>query len=506
MRLGHALLLTRMLMRFFARKVLSVGLLRSRAVRVVLVVGAVCLGCVCTGAAYLFLRPMASQPEVWRLVLETSTVSGVLWTMCAFLFVKVLFVNSEGLLELSFHLPLTGRERAVALLVYEAGMVATVAGAGLFSISMAAVLILGPGAVVLLVQTVVIPVLLTYAVLSLLHVGVLRALERTRVRRASPLVGILVVFVVMLAYAGQLPRLVREVSGRYLAQDRSFHVIAAPGWFSDAYGVVALLALAVAVIGALVAVVVALTPRQYVRSSRYLKVWPGALSGTGWLTAYDRCLMRSSQTWLAGLVSAGVFVALLLRPSVNPLWALSLLPMGGLYLFAATEPLRASGWDRSSAAVVYARLMRAQLLLVAGGLLVTAPVLGLLSPASVTGIGPAVGGAVLATVLSTFIGVMFPTENDNPFSVFIGISSTAMVGLILAAALGILQLDPAVLGAVVVLISGVIAGYTVMGIATHIQRSRHEEVDAGPERRRRWVRAHRRGGRGHLALPHVLDG
>jgi hypothetical protein len=504
MRLGHALVLSRMLLVFFVRKVLSVGALRSPVVRVLLGAGVVLLAVVCSGAAYLFLQPMASDRGVWRLVLETTTVSALLWTQCAFLFVKVLFLNSEGLLELSFHLPLTGRERAVALLVYETVMVLVVASAGLFSIVTATLLVLGPAAVLLLLETIGIPVLATYGLLSLLHVLVVRVLERTRLRRVAQLLGILVVFALMLAYARQLARLVGDTSRRYLEHDTSFGILTAPTWLADRYGAPVLLASAGVALAVLGLAVLALTPQQYVRPSRYLRIWPGR-SPRVLLTPYDRCLLRSSQTWLAGLAAGGVFVALCLRPAVHPLWALSLLPMGGLYQYAATEPLRASGWDRSTPRQVYTRLLRAQLLLVAGGALVALLLVGALAPASLPAAGPALGGSLFAVVLTTFVGVMFPAEHDNPFSVFVGLSSTGVVAFVLAAALGVLRLDPTVLAVVLVLLTGVVAAYTVIGITLNEQRRRHEKVAAGPQQPGVRVVADRRRGSGHPAVPHVLD-
>lgn len=504
MRLGHALVLTRLLSIFFVRKVLSVGALRARSVRVLLGSGAVLLAVLCTGAAYAFLKPVSADRGVWQLVLETSTVSALLWTQCAFLFVKILFLNSEKLLELSFSMPLTGRERAVGLLAYEAGMVLIVASTGFFSVSAAAILALGPGALIPLLQTIVVPVLLTYAVLSLVHVLVLRLLERTRVRRVASLTSIVVVFVVLLLYARQLGPLVSGASRRYLQADASFSVLTATTWVSRHWGPLALVAIAGAVVVALVAAVLALTPQQYVRSSRYLRVWPGAASRTP-LTPYDRCLLGSSQTWLAGLAAIGVFFALCLRPAVNPLWAASLLPMGGLYLFAATEPLRAAGWDRSTPLRVFARLLRAQLLLVAGGVVPGLLVVAALLPAALSGAGAAVGGSLFAAVLATFIGVMFPAEHDNPFSIFIGLSSTAMVGFVVAAAMGILRLDPAVLAAAIGLLTAAIAAYTVIGIRLNEERRRHEKVVAGPQQRGGRLAAHRGRRCGHPALPHVLD-
>lgn len=504
MRLGHALVLARMLLVFFVRKVLAVGALRSPVVRLLLAAGAVLLAVVCTGAAFLFLRPLAADRQVWELVLETTTVSALLWTQCAFLFVKVLFLNSEGLLELSFHLPLTGRERAVALLVYEGVMVLVVASAGLFSITVATLLVLGPSSLPLLLETIVVPVLVTYGVLSVLHLLVVRAVTRTRARRVAHLIGILAAFALMLVYARQLPGLVRDVSRRYLEHDASFHPVTAPGWLADRFGTPAFVLAAAFVVAMLAIAVIGLTPQQYVRPSHYLKLWPGA-SARAVLTAYDRCLLRSSQTWLAGLAAGGVLLTLCLHPTVNPLWALSLLPMGGMYQFAATEPLRSSGLDRSTPWRIYLRLLRAQLILVAGGVAAASVVVLALAPGSLPGAGPALGGSVFAVVSTTFIGVMFPAEHDNPFSVFIGISSTAMVGFVLGAALGILRLDQVVLVAALLALTAVIASYTVIGIRLNQHRSRHEKVTDRPQQPGGRLAAHRRRGSGHLALPHVLD-
>jgi len=42
--------------------------------------------------------------------------------MVAFIFVKVLFLSSDGVLELTYQLPLTNKERSVAFLLFEAAI------------------------------------------------------------------------------------------------------------------------------------------------------------------------------------------------------------------------------------------------------------------------------------------------------------------------------------------------------------------------------------------------
>ena len=108
-RLRHSAVLAGMLLVFFRRRVLRAGILKSAPVRVFVTVAAVLLlGVMCT-AAYFFLRPLADQTAVWRLLFDTSTVSLLLWVQVAFLLVKVLFINAEGLLQLSYQLPVTNR-------------------------------------------------------------------------------------------------------------------------------------------------------------------------------------------------------------------------------------------------------------------------------------------------------------------------------------------------------------------------------------------------------------
>ena len=100
MRLSHAIALARMLLLFFSRRVLRAGVLRSTPIRILAVVGAVALLAIASAAAYYFLQPVAEDTAVWHLLFDAATVSLVLWAQIAFLLVKTLFLNAEGILEL----------------------------------------------------------------------------------------------------------------------------------------------------------------------------------------------------------------------------------------------------------------------------------------------------------------------------------------------------------------------------------------------------------------------
>ncbi|AXG12758.1 hypothetical protein DN585_04405 [Intrasporangium calvum] len=379
-----------MLLRFFIRRVTRMGVLRSTAVKVlalaavgtILVTGAI--------AAYFFLEPMASEPKVWGLLFEMSTVSVVLWVQIAFLLVKVLFLNASGMLELSFHLPLTNRERAAALLIYEAMMAGVVSAVGFTSLTAAAVALLGPAVVPRLLEAIVFPIILTYLALSAAYLVLGRVLSLIGLRRVQGILLILVMFGLLTLYASRLGPLSSQATAAYLSDRTEFVWVAALAWLAHQYGPVAMAGVFLLAAGTLVAVALWATPSEHVPHSRYLNVpfgWPVARR----LGPYDRCLLRSSQTWLAIAVAVAVFVGLCLEPVANPLGALAVLSMSGLYQFASTEPLRVLVADGASAWRTYGRLVKAQFVLLLA--------LAVPSVAVVAAVRPGeLGGSALALV------------------------------------------------------------------------------------------------------------
>lgn len=504
MRIGHSFVLASMLLRFFSRKVLRLGVLRSATVRVLALVtlGVLLLAGVAGG--YAFFRPMVADDTQWGLLFDLSTVSVVLWAQMAFLLVKVLFLNADALLDLSFHLPLTNRERTLAFLVYEAVMAGIVATAGFISLIGAALLLRGPAVVPALLESVVLPMMLTYAVMTVAYLALGRLALALGLRRIRNVLLVLAVFAVLLAYAAQLPHLTAVVSDNYLAGRDSFVWVTALSWLSDEIGSPLALLAGLGALLALVAVAVVLTPNEHVRHSRFVNV-PTGRRLRAVLSPYDLCLVRSTQTWLGVAVAGALYTALALSGLANPVWALSLLSIGGLYQFAATGPLRALVASRSSAWVVYARLVRGPVGLVVLGAVPATGLLWLTDPDQVPGAPLALAGSAAGAVVAIGIGVIFPAENDNPFSVFVGLSVTAAVMALVGVSLGILQAPPVVLGVVAVGCLALLSWYSVQGIRIDESRRRHEEVPVGRQHGGRRRPADLGERRGHPALTHAVD-
>lgn len=504
MRFSRSLVLARMLLRYFGRRVLRAGVLASRPIRVAVGVALLALLAAAVTGAVTFLEPLREEPEAWDLLLDVTTVSTVMWCLAAAVLVKTLFLNAEGMLTLTFALPVTNRERAAAFVLYEGAMSAAVVTAGVCSLSIASLVVRGPRGLVPLVEAVALPALLTYLAVSLAHQLLSRLLTAVGLRRAQPVVLVVLLFALLVAHLSTVPRLTAEASSAYLSGSGERPWTSAVAVLADRVGHPAAIACGLVLVVALAVATVLLTPDRHVRQARFLPWRAGAVT-RHLFGPYEWCAFRSFQTWLPAVLAGALLVALCVHPVVHPLWALSVLSMGALYQFAATDPLRRLRGGTPSAWAVYGRLVRAQALL---WLTAAAP-----ATVTVVAVRPETAGGLAVPVVTSLagilvalgVGIIFPAEDDNPFSVFVGVSLTAALVALLGLGVGILQLPPAAAAAFAVATVALFVVYSVIGIAASTSRSRHEE---GPRPRQQHgrSRAPHSGVRDpDPAVPHVLE-
>lgn len=504
MRFSRSLVLAHLLLRYFGRRVLRAGVLASRPIRVAVGVALLALLAAAVAGAVAFLDPLRSEPKAWDLLLDVTTVSTVMWCLAAAVLVKTLFLNAEGMLALTFALPVTNRERAAAFVLYEAAMSGAVVTAGVCSLSIASLVVRGPGGLVPLVEAVVLPALLTYLAVSLAHHVLSRILTAVGLRRTQPAVLVVLLFALLVAHVAMVPRLTAEASSAYLSGSGDRPWTSAVSVVADRIGHPGAIASALALVVALAVATVLLTPDRHVRQARFLP-WRAGRVTRRLFGPYEWCAFRSFQTWLPAVLAAALLVALCVRPVVHPLWSLSVLSMGALYQFAATDPLRRLRGGTPSAWAVYGHLVRAQALL-----WLTTAVPG---AAAVLAARPELAGGIVVPVVASLagalvalgVGIIFPAEDDNPFSVFVGVSLTAALVALLGLGVGVLQLPPAVAAAFATATVALFVVYSVIGIAASTSRSRHEE---GPRPRQQHGRCRAPDPRDHHrdpAVPHVLE-
>jgi hypothetical protein len=500
---ARSLSLAGMLLRSFGRRVLRIGVLRSRSVRFSAAVGLIALLTICSSAAYYFLKPLVGDPATQGLLFDTATVSLILWTQIALLFVKVLFINAQGILELSFQLPITNRERSAAFLLYEMVMVGVVVGAGSASLAVSALLLLGPTAIPRLIESIILPVPLTYLALNTVYLLLSRLFALLRLRAVANVLLILSMFTLLIAYWARMATLVSEMGISYLSNRNALVWVTSISWTAHRYGLVPIAASSTLLALALMLATLWLAPSEHVPHSRYLDVPVGRLARRV-LGPYDWCLLRDSMTTTNGLVALALFIYLFLNTGLHPLWSLSILSLGGLYQFASTRPLRGLVVATTSPWRVYGLLLRAQLVLIAPCALPGLLIVGLVKEQTAAQTLSALLGSVGGAILAVGIGITFPAEKENPFSVFIGLSATAALLGTLAIGLGVLQpSQPVTIGCLSIAVA-LFTWCSVQTIRASESRRRNEQKTSGLKLRRRGSRADASSGGDGTAVSHVL--
>lgn len=504
LRLGQSAHLAGLLLRFFRRRVLRVGMLRARAVRGATAVLALTLFGVLCAAAYLFLEPLALSPELWDLMFSISTVSLVLWVMGAFLVIKVLFINAADMLELTYQLPVTNRERALAFLLYEAAITGVVVALGFSALAVSSLALIGAAALPYLFTAFAVPAVTVYLGLGVLHHLLVRFWTALRLGGTAGLLSVIVLFMLLAWYSTGINGAIIAITDAHLDGADAFRWQTAVAWLWDRSPVLTAAASLIALF-VLIGLNLTLTPNQHVRQAKFLAVLTGGRARHV-LHPYDYCLVRNSQTAVAAVITVALFAYLLLAGiGVNPMWSLVALSTAGLYHYSGTEPLRRLPIAARSAAAIYARLCKGQALLIAAFALPQFLIGAFVVPAAMADSATAVLGAFAGIVLTVWVSVVFPSEKNNPFSILLGIACAAVVFGLIAIGLGMLNLPAPVARAVIACCAAAIVAHSIVEIHDNESKRRNrEEVQNRPGVARELPGDHDGRDRGGVDAAHVL--
>jgi hypothetical protein len=477
MRIGCAVRTALLLLTYFTRQAGSRGALRTRPVRILAALGVAIFLVAATGVCYEFLRPYAQDARVWRLVFCLATYSAILWVMAAYLFVKVLLLNAEGMVLLTLHLPITSRERSVSFLIYEAFMVMIVSTFGFAALAAAAVLLVGPLALPQVLASVIVPALTAYLVMSIGYEVMERFLVWARLHRVKDHLLILVMFAAIVAYSLQMARLTAGASAAYWDEAAAPSVFNFAGRLLDSGGIAELLVWSGLLLAPLSWTAVRLAPRSHVRPSRFLPISLGRRASSA-IGPYLAFVARSTQTALSATVSIVLFAFLMLRTPLNPVWAVGIMSMIGLYHYANTVTVQRLQ-PGSGPGTVYARLLASQVIMMAPFLVAGSAITLLSGKSTPSGTAVAILGCLGALLTSSLVGIVFPAHEDNPLSTLIGLLVLSSLFGLGGLAASILEVPTGLLMVAMAAISFFFVWFGVRGISADITRRRYEEVAVG---------------------------
>lgn len=469
------LTLTGFLSVFLLRRLLRRGALRRPVIRWTLV-GA-CLAAfvgLCVFGS-ITLRELVGDPQMLPALLRTAGVAIPLWVLALFAVVRIMFMKSGDLVELTYCFPLTNRARTLAFMLFETLLVG-VGVVGILGALISGSLVIG-GFDVLddIVTCLVMPAVVSYLLASAYHLALERMLLRFRLARLRaflmPVLLAATLIALFFVVTAQSERVLFAAVGGddYFAAQLLFADITA------SYGLAVATASWLAVVAALIVLVCITAPRQFEPTRRFARV--PLLPARSEFGAYLAAHLRAIETiTVYGLALAGSYALFLYDIALPPI-LLAAVTVQAVYAYVSTEPLRACSPRRRGPLENYALLLGPPLAALA---LCAVPV-GLLSV--LRGIGwidvlAVVGFAASNLVVLTLAGIAFPPEKGNPFSVVVGVVVASLVSGTLLLGTNLLGLPGWVNGAALTLISVAAMALSLIGLRKIERIQRHEVVVA----------------------------
>lgn len=472
MRITSVLLLSKMFWQFILRRVLGRGVLRSRAARLsaaLLVVFAFAGFCL---MSYVIIRQYLGGTGLLDPVLQVANASVGFWVLIVYTLIRVLFLKADELLRLTFTLPVTNKERTLAFTLFESTIVLclTVFIFGAFSLS--TVLLEGASYIPKVLASIWLPAVSTYLAISLGYFLLERLLLVTGLARLR---GLLVPMVLALALVLLFPYST-ELSNRIVESYLYNNDVFAPPLVYAALQAHQGIWLAILVFltssTAFLALIVAAAPKGYVAVRRFFKVLPSGLARHRF-GAYLLVLVRSFETTVA--VSFLIIYALftLLQNIVIPPFVLALITFQGIYAYSNSEPLRRMAVHTGKLSHNYLCLIGSQAVLF---MAVAIPVvaLSLFQGIEFTLILTIVGFCLSNILISTLIGIAFPPEKGNPFTVLIGVVLALIIIMIVALGLNIFNLSITINIVILALLNAAVVFYSILGMKRMELISRNE--------------------------------
>jgi len=466
---------TGMLARYFSRRALALGPLRSWAARALILLTMVAFVVGAAVVAYQFMRPVGSELGVWRYVFDLTSVSVTMIVLGIFMALRLLVGGASAVRDFTAQLPVSHRERRGALLAFEATTLVLITAVLMAAMGIASTMILGPRGV-LLATTPIVTGVVVYLVVTIAHNAGDLLLTLLGLRRVRSTVLLLATFAALLWLNARLVSLVGAVSLPDAPGGRALIGLNLMPWLLHTYGPWAYVLGAGGLVAVLALAAVLTAPNAHPSHHRFVNLaLPVRTSGPwGVHLAYA---LRNQHLWLGVSLAAALFAYLAGTASVHPLWSAALLSFPGMYHYGNTRALRILHPERGPWSI-WLRMVGCQTAVVGVFLAAGFGVLALARPELLAGSAEPLLGTVAAVVFAVLVGSAFPAENDNPFSALLGSLVLALILAFVGILTGLLQLPAAATVPLLAALAALAAVVSVWSIHVHETRSRHDVPQA----------------------------
>ena len=431
----------KLLFLFFERNVLNIGLLKKKSFRIFLVGVILAFTAFLSFELYYFFESTDSSIAQTSVVIDSYSCSVFMWTFLVFIFVKILFMKKGNLLEFATQMPVSRREKNLAVLVFE---IVTALGLVLFfSSSMIIALVIRNGVFFLpriicniLFQCVTIYFLfeLVYSVLGLLC-------SWFGLGKVKNIIIICIMSLLLVCfYVVVIPDVFLSILYTYKDQTGTanilFYVVV-----TEKYGLGVATLLFTMIITLLGVTIINIPNNEVEYNNKYIRIARKVIGKNTMFGAYIDAFFRKADTINYYFIALFIFCMTIVMKVEYGYYAILILSLNSLYGFVQTDELRYIAMQRKySVFKDYMLLIASQVYYIS---LLAMPIC--LFNGIYTRDINFVGGLMLAIIFSVIFfsmaGIFFPARNENPFSAMFGIVFVLVVGILAVAVCFFLKLS-----------------------------------------------------------------
>ena len=450
MKLRNIFKLQKLYYLFFVRQVLSVGILKEKLFRVVLLLMGLVLFGYFLWSHYDGFDGMLVRPDVdWENTLIRGRITtDMMWTMLAFILIKLLFLKKGSFLKMTAQLPVTNRERSLSLLVFEMVLVFVIVAMMSAAYGLAFIWRFNAGDVWLLLSANFFTITTLYLTLQLGYVLLSYLLGRVSFSKLKVIFTYLALLSAVIWIQLEIGRFAMRFIDRGGYPYEGFHWSILFVWLHDEVHELTPIIVFLTFVSLSVFLILKIPNQVYVEEQSYMNIRIPFMKRPTLVHLYLLQLVRRVENTVTLLASTGLFIFFMVDPimrqEMNPFNTFVLLGTLGVYVYIQTDCIRLllyrfnyNGWQDYGALIVsqvlYLLLVTIPLLVVhwlvrrEGTLLLY--INGFSSP-------------LMTMLMATCGGILFPAKKENPFSSFMGMMLTGIVMLFLIYVNGFLNLSP----------------------------------------------------------------
>lgn len=415
-----------------------------------------------------------STVEQTTVLLDIYALTGMMWTFCCFLFVKILFLKTPSFLSFTCQFPVTKRETRAALLVFElliALMVILVVSAPMV---LSLLYQYGSTFFARIIYNVLFMSTTFYLVLDAIYVLMEYILQRFRITKLRGVVMLCIYTVLlMIFYVWGFNQVAESLLLGYVENAGTSPILVFI-FLSEKFGALAAMIAYLVGVGLLTAVLLSIPVETGNYTNRYLKFGKRSTEHTGILPSYIRCVNRDVDSYNYIILAYFIFAMFTMMGNKNSLYSIMILSLNGMYLYCHTEGVRFLQLQKHYSVIQdYGWLLAAQ---VFHTVEVSLPmmVIHLLVFRNFMECLVVYMAMCFAHVVMICVGILFPTKKDNPFSAMLGIGSLMLFSFVILFALFIIKASTLGLVVVFLVVTALCVMLSLQGMDNLVRRERHE--------------------------------